>query len=165
MFRYIAIVALSLLRAPWVESAAFIVPSATNIQTTTIRLGTTQSSEASVTSSSKSLALPPLTSLPPMSRVTPPPSLHQLDLRQRCWNDQGFSVNCAVWTGYRYSWGPSSNPYDYWSGGGSGSGGGNVVSGGGRTMQPAQSLLKSIFVLWIVVALSGIFAAIVALLD
>lgn len=66
------------------------------------------------------------TSLPPVPKTTPPPSLHQLDLRQRCWDDRGFSVDCAVWTGYRYTWGPPSNPYDYWSGdGGSGSGGGD----------------------------------------
>ena len=47
-------------------------------------------------------------------------------LRQKCWNDQGFSVDCAAWTGYRYTWGPPGNPYA----GGPGQGGGGSGSGG-----------------------------------
>ena len=58
-------------------------------------------------------------------RTTVPPMRHHLDLRQKCFNDQGFSVNCATWTGYRYTWGPLGNPYA----GGPGEGGGG--SGGG----------------------------------
>ena len=40
--------------------------------------------------------------------------------RQECFNDQGFRVDCATWTGYYYTWGPPGNPYE----GGPGQGGG-----------------------------------------
>lgn len=29
---------------------------------------------------------------------------------QKCFNDQGFQVDCATWTGYYYSWGPPGHP-------------------------------------------------------
>ena len=35
-----------------------------------------------------------------------PLSRNPLELRQKCFNDQGFSVDCATWTGYYYTWGP-----------------------------------------------------------
>ena len=53
----------------------------------------------------------------------PPNEFHLHDprrKRQECFNDQGFSVNCATWTGYYYTWGPPGNPYE----GGPGEGGG-----------------------------------------
>jgi hypothetical protein len=43
--------------------------------------------------------------------------------RQECFNDQGFRVDCATWTGYYYTWGPPGNPYE--GGPGQGGGGGN----------------------------------------
>lgn len=49
--------------------------------------------------------------------------------RQECFNDQGFSVNCATWTGYYYTWGPPGNPYE----GGPGEGGDGSGSGGAQT--------------------------------
>jgi len=49
-----------------------------------------------------------------------------LEKRQRCWDDRGFSVDCATWTGYYYTWGPPGNPYA----GGPGEGGGGSGGGG-----------------------------------
>jgi hypothetical protein len=49
--------------------------------------------------------------------------------RQECFNDQGFSVDCATWTGYYYTWGPPGNPYE----GGPGEGGGGSGSGEPQT--------------------------------
>jgi len=40
-----------------------------------------------------------------------PVASNKFELRQKCWNDQGFSVDCATWTGYYYTWGPPGNPY------------------------------------------------------
>ncbi|KIW44178.1 uncharacterized protein PV06_05208 [Exophiala oligosperma] len=56
-----------------------------------------------------------------------------LERRQRCWDDRGFSVDCATWTGYYYTWGPPGNPYEGGPGeGGGGSGGGS--NGGGNVV-------------------------------
>jgi hypothetical protein len=49
--------------------------------------------------------------------------------RQECFNDQGFSVDCATWTGYYYTWGPPGNPYE----GGPGEGGDGSGSGEPQT--------------------------------
>jgi len=68
----------------------------------------------------------PLSALVTLAPVAPNP----LERRQRCFNDQGFSVDCATWTGYYYTWGPPGNPYlggPGESGEGSGGGGGTVV--------------------------------------
>ena len=35
-----------------------------------------------------------------------PLSRNPLELRQKCFDDRGFSVDCATWTGYYYTWGP-----------------------------------------------------------
>jgi hypothetical protein len=51
-----------------------------------------------------------------------------LERRQRCWDDRGFSVDCATWTGYYYTWGPPGNPY---AGGPGEGGGGSGGSGNG----------------------------------
>lgn len=66
----------------------------------------------------------PLSALVTIAPLLPNP----LERRQRCFNDQGFSVDCATWTGYYYTWGPPGNPYE----GGPGEGGGG--SGGGGTV-------------------------------
>jgi hypothetical protein len=125
---YIFVLGLLLLFGQVAEAAAFIISSPTPTHQQINGMETMQTSSIISETTAESVAKPPLTSLPPISRVTPPPSVAHLDLRQRCWNDQGFSVDCAVWTGYRYTWGPATNPYDYWSGaGGSGSGGGGGV--------------------------------------
>jgi len=64
-----------------------------------------------------------------------------LERRQHCWNDQGFSVNCATWTGYYYTWGPAGNPYEGGpgEGGGSSGGGSNGGSNGGGTVVVYQN--------------------------
>lgn len=41
-----------------------------------------------------------------------PLSRNPLELRQKCFDDRGFSVDCATWTGYYYTWGPAGNPYE-----------------------------------------------------
>lgn len=58
----------------------------------------------------------------PISTTTAPPLTYNRFgfRRQECFNDQGFRVNCATWTGYYYTWGPPGNPYE----GGPGQGGG-----------------------------------------
>lgn len=126
---YIFIFGWLLLKGLSTEAAAFSSLSTTAMSYQTIPVSMIQDSPSLSQIPLSSPRSPPLTSLPPVSHVTPPPSANHLELRQRCWNDQGFSVDCAIWTGYRYTWGPSSNPYDYWSGaGGRGSGGGGAVS-------------------------------------
>jgi len=39
-----------------------------------------------------------------------PLSRNALELRQKCFDDRGFSVDCATWTGYYYTWGPAVGP-------------------------------------------------------
>jgi len=67
----------------------------------------------------------------PTSRTTAPPLTYNRFgfRRQECFNDQGFRVNCATWTGYYYTWGPPGNPYE----GGPGEGGGSGGEGSGYT--------------------------------
>ncbi|KAK5048983.1 hypothetical protein LTR84_005405 [Exophiala bonariae] len=76
----------------------------------------------------------PLSALVTIAPLLPNP----LERRQRCFNDQGFSVNCATWTGYYYTWGPPGNPYaggpGEGGGGSGGSGGGGGGGGGGGTV-------------------------------
>lgn len=153
MFLYIVVLGLVISSGQFVEAAAFEIPSATSMRPQMSGVEAVSSFHSLSETSLQSMASQSLTSLPPISRVTPPPSLRHLDLRQRCWNDQGFSVNCAVWTGYRYTWGPSSNPYDYWSGnGGSGSGGGNSGSSNAVKVDVSRShaVLLSLIYIWAV---------------
>ena len=111
------------------EAATITIPPPTAKQSQTTRIETLRISPSLPEISTSPVQTQHLTSFPAISRATPPPSLNHLELRQRCWNDQGFSVDCAAWTGYRYTWGPATNPYDYWSGGGgSGSSGGLVFN-------------------------------------
>lgn len=110
------------------EAAAITTPSSTAQQPQTTRVEKLQVNPSLPEMSTSSVRIQHLTSLAPISRITPPPSLNHLELRQRCWNDQGFFVDCAVWTGYRYTWGPATNPYDYWSGGAPASDGGLVFN-------------------------------------
>ncbi|KEF55390.1 uncharacterized protein A1O9_08140 [Exophiala aquamarina CBS 119918] len=70
----------------------------------------------------------PLSALVTIAPLLPNP----LERRQRCFNDQGFSVDCATWTGYYYTWGPPGNPYLGGPGEGGGGSGGN--GGGGGTV-------------------------------
>lgn len=70
----------------------------------------------------------PLSALVTIAPLSPNP----LERRQRCFNDQGFSVDCATWTGYYYTWGPPGNPYA--GGPGEGGDGGGGGSGGGGTV-------------------------------
>jgi hypothetical protein len=158
MFFYILVLGSLLLEGHFTEAAAFTTTPVTVVQQQISKADPIQSSTfasqnhlTSVTLQSLSTVAP--TSLPPIPRVTSPPSLQNLELRQRCWNDQGFSIDCAVWTGYRYSWGPSSNPYDYWSGGGPGSGGGVALSSDASKAWPVRShvaiLLATSIGLWL----------------
>lgn len=127
MFPYIVILGLLLLHGQLTKAAAFVTPSATASISEMSRIETVSSSPSQLGNSVNYLISSPMSSLPPLSRITQPPSANQLELRQRCWNDQGFPIDCTIWTGYHYSWGPASNPYDYWSGSG-GSAGGLVSS-------------------------------------
>lgn len=68
----------------------------------------------------------PLSALVTIAPLLPNP----LERRQRCFDDQGFSVDCATWTGYYYTWGPPGNPYL----GGPGEGGGGGGNGGGTVV-------------------------------
>jgi hypothetical protein len=63
----------------------------------------------------------------PISTTTAPPLTYNRFgfRRQECFNDQGFRVNCATWTGYYYTWGPPGNPYEGGPGQGGGGGGGS----------------------------------------
>lgn len=67
--------------------------------------------------------------------ITLPPNEFELHdprrKRQECFNDQGFSVNCATWTGYYYTWGPPGNPYE---------GGPGEDGGGGGSGEPSTTI-------------------------
>ena len=160
MFFYILVLGLLLLGAHSTEAAAFATSPVTAIhqpksEVSIIQKSAVVSEVPNISVTSPSLTSVPLTSLPALSRITMPPSLNHLELRQRCWNDQGFSVDCAAWTGYRYSWGPATNPYDYWSGGGTGSGGSGAVSGGASESQSLQSYTAVLLVACIGIGLSS----------
>lgn len=128
MLSYIVILSLLLLQGQLTEAAAFMTqPATASISETSTTTAVLSSLSTSGTSVSYFTSTSP-SSLPPVSRITQPPSPNQLELRQRCWNDQGFAVDCAAWTGYHYTWGPATNPYDYWSGAGVPGGGGLVSS-------------------------------------
>jgi hypothetical protein len=78
-----------------------------------------------------------LESSAPTSKTTAPPLTYNRFgfRRQECFNDQGFRVDCATWTGYYYTWGPPGNPYEGGPGEGGGAGGANngyttVIVGG-----------------------------------
>jgi hypothetical protein len=85
----------------------------------------------------------------PTSKTTAPPLTYNRFgfRRQECFNDQGFRVNCATWTGYYYTWGPPGNPYEGGPGEGGGSGGENngyttvIVGGSSRASRVLPSLM------------------------
>ncbi|KAK5081865.1 hypothetical protein LTR70_008454 [Exophiala xenobiotica] len=89
-----------------------------------------------------------------------PLSRNPLELRQKCFDDRGFSVDCATWTGYYYTWGPAGDPYAGGPGDdGSGSSGSNVVYVGGasHTMLPlaiCYIILMNIITLWAALSLA-----------
>ena len=69
-------------------------------------------------------------SVPTSETTAPPLTYNRFGFRrQECFNDQGFRVNCATWTGYYYTWGPPGNPYE----GGPGEGGGATGANNGYT--------------------------------
>lgn len=99
--------------------------------------------------------------LPPVITIAPLVA-NPLEKRQKCWDDRGFSVNCATWTGYYYTWGPAGNPYEGGpgEGGGSGSGGESVGStvvvyqnDTGRLDLTSWSALLGMFLLGVVLLL------------
>jgi hypothetical protein len=91
-----------------------------------------------------------LESSAPTSKTTAPPLTYNRFgfRRQECFNDQGFRVDCATWTGYYYTWGPPGNPYEGGPGEGGGAGGANngyttvIVGGSSRasTILPSPML-------------------------
>ncbi|KAF7506996.1 hypothetical protein GJ744_011020 [Endocarpon pusillum] len=162
MFFYILVLGLLLFGANSTEAAAFTTSPVTAIhqpmnEVSSVQKSAVVSEVPSISATSPSPTSVPLTSLPALSRVTTPPSSNHLELRQRCWNDQGFSVDCAVWTGYRYSWGPAANPYDYWSGGGTGSGGSGGASSGASESQSMQGYTAVLLVACIGIGISSTF--------
>jgi len=90
-----------------------------------------------------------LESSAPTSKTTAPPLTYNRFgfRRQECFNDQGFRVNCATWTGYYYTWGPPGNPYEGGPGEGGGAGGANngyttvIVGGSSRASTFVPSLM------------------------
>lgn len=64
-----------------------------------------KTSSRSETTTRSTFSYSSLVTMAPLSR-------NPLELRQKCFNDQGFSVDCATWTGYYYTWGPPGNPYE-----------------------------------------------------
>lgn len=68
-----------------------------------------------------------------------PLSRNPLELRQKCFDDRGFSVNCATWTGYYYTWGGAGHPYA----GGPGDGSGSGSNGGGRSSNAITGIIGS----------------------
>ncbi len=158
LFFYIIALGLLFSNRQFTEAAAFTTPTATAIPLQMSVVGPDPDSQSSSDTSLEVVVPPPLSSLPPIPRVTPPPSPQHLEQRQRCWNDQGFSVNCAVWTGYRYSWGPSSNPYDYWSGNGGSGGGGSVSSNASKVQTTRRHTVVVLLVMLIAIGLSGMIS-------
>jgi hypothetical protein len=90
-----------------------------------------------------------LESSAPTSKTTAPPLTYNRFgfRRQECFNDQGFRVDCATWTGYYYTWGPPGNPYEGGPGEGGGAGGANngyttvIVGGSSRASTVLPSLM------------------------
>lgn len=141
---HVFVLGLLLLHVQHTKAAAYTTPTSPVLSPQTSLVGGVQSSPCRSDFLLENLGRTPKTPLRPTPSVTPPPSLNRLELRQRCWNDQGFSVDCAVWTGYRYTWGPASNPYDYWSGaGGRGSDGGGAVSSSANRPERMRSCIAA----------------------
>lgn len=115
--------------AMWMTTSVekpFTKPVATDNHRAIARV-TSSTATTTTNTQSPSIAFSTLMTIAPLSR-------NPLELRQRCFNDQGFSVNCATWTGYYYTWGGAGHPYE----GGPGEGGGSGNSNGA-----ANSVLRS----------------------
>lgn len=67
-----------------------------------------------------------------------------LERRQKCWDDRGFSVNCATWTGYYYTWGPPGDPHKGGPGEGGGGSGGGGNGGGSVVVYQGQGYMSSV---------------------
>lgn len=104
-----------------------------------------------------------------------PQSRNPLELRQKCFDDRGFSVDCATWTGYYYTWGPpvsspipdtqdayqrpiQGDPYQGGPGDDSGSGStANYVGAAASTVMPlaiCYIILMNIITLWAALSLT-----------
>lgn len=115
--------------------AAVLVAPPTSVHTGASPTVTAQhiALDATVTTTTASTALATISSLTTYSPLITiaPLSRNPLELRQKCFNDQGFSVNCATWTGYYYTWGGAGHPYAGGPGdSGSGSSNGNSNTNG-----------------------------------
>ena len=107
-----------------------------------------------------------LESSAPTSKTTAPPLTYNRFgfRRQECFNDQGFRVNCATWTGYYYTWGPPGNPYEGGPGEGGGAGGENngyttfIVGGSSGASRVLPSLMLWSTSLWITLAAAVIWS-------
>ena|SRR5947209_5883551 len=105
-----------------------------------------------------------LESSAPISKTTAPPLTYNRFgfRRQECFNDQGFRVDCATWTGYYYTWGPPGNPYEGGPGEGGGAGGANngyttvIVGGSSRASTVLPSLMLRLTLLCITVAAAAV---------
>ncbi|KAK5938430.1 hypothetical protein PMZ80_009400 [Knufia obscura] len=87
-----------------------------------------------------------------------PLSRNPLELRQRCFDDQGFSVDCATWTGYYYTWGPPGDPYAGGPGDDGNSGSTvNYVGSANHAIMPlaiCYIILMNIITLWAALSLA-----------
>ena len=101
-----------------------------------------------------------------MSTITAPPlTFNRFGFRrQECFNDQGFRVNCATWTGYYYTWGPPGNPYEGGPGEGGGSGGGGsgyttvIVGGSSRASTVLPPLVLWSISMCVLLAIAAIWS-------
>jgi len=111
-------------------------PAVSNGFTATASFSTSPTPSKSITHLPATTSVTQAHSQMPVSAVVTiaPLVANPLERRQRCWNDQGFSVDCATWTGYYYTWGPPGNPYEGGPGEGEGSGGSNGGNGGGTVV-------------------------------
>jgi hypothetical protein len=142
-----AVVCAMTLATPTSDSTASISPCRTTLSSATT---------PTITSApTTQLLIQPATS----AIITLPPNEFELHdprrKRQECFNDQGFSVNCATWTGYYYTWGPPGNPYE----GGPGEGGGGGGSGEPSTtitLYPGEASVMSPY------GLAGVFLGLLA---
>lgn len=108
-----------------VHAVAFYITSALEkpLATQPSITGSSNSHPTSDVIQSTSFESPPSVTLSSLMTIAPL-SRNPLEIRQHCWNDQGFSVDCATWTGYYYTWGGAGHPYAGGPGdSGSGSGG------------------------------------------
>ncbi|EXJ55149.1 hypothetical protein A1O7_08074 [Cladophialophora yegresii CBS 114405] len=116
-----------------IQTEELLVPTTTTATVTSViptTFWTATSEPTSITSQAPFSALITIAPLPQ----------NPLEKRQCCWNDQGFRVDCAQWTGYYYTWGPPGDPYQGGPPGCGQSGGGGGGSSGGS--QPGTVVVR-----------------------